>query len=251
MGELSRVFNIRVKQGDLKSRLGQRPTYKLEWIMLNRYWRCPCILGIYGDQYVVAATSVSQQRSPFVPFSQYRMIQQNPKWKNLRYRAGYRHFQAQFDIGYSFFTGLKHLPCVVSYGVDVGVHGDVKAWAQISVDGILFPAPFRIPLRSDLSDLPGKVVQINEDCHHYIERLGASYLRDIDPDSVYRLIRRYTHKTAVPFCVREDLRTDPKLDRCITRLDVLLLIMKAMNLRLDDNGISRFISLTQKFVPQK
>jgi hypothetical protein len=251
VGDLSEVFGVRLRESDFKTRVEQRPTYKLEWILLNRYYRCPCILGIYGDECVVAATNASHKRFPFVPFNLYKIFHQNPAWKNLKYQAGYRHFQVQFDIGYSFCTEQRHLPCVITYGVDIGVHSYGYVWAVIDINGILFPAPYRFPLSFDLSDLSGKVEQINANCLYFVHKLGASYLRAIDADSIYKLIRRYTRDTDVPHCVEEELRTDPQLDRCTTRLDILLAIMRAMNLRLDDDGIARFISLTQKFVPQK
>jgi hypothetical protein len=209
------------------------------------------MLGLYGDEYVVAATSAAHTRCPFVPFNLYKIFHQNHAWKNLRYQAGYRHFQTQFDIGYSFYTEQRHLPCVISYGVDVGVHSFGSIWAVIDIDGILVPAPYRFPLRNDLSDLTGKVEQINIDCLRFIQKLGASLLRAIDTDSVYNLIRRYVRDMDVPHCVREDLRTNQKLDRCTTRLDVLLAIMKAMNLRLGDSRIIGLIPLSQKFANPK
>ena len=249
VGDLSDVFNVRLRDSDFKTRSGQRPTYQLEWLLLNRYYRCPCILGIYGEEYVVAAAKVSQKRFPFIPFNLYKVFHQHPVWKNLRYQAGYRHFQAQFDIGYSFCAEQRGLPCVLTYRVDVGVHSCASIWAILDIGGILLPAPYRLPLKYDLSDLSGKIERINKDCLHFVHRLGASYLRASDADSVYKLISHYIRNTDVPHCVREDLRTDPRLDRCLTRLDVLLVTMKAMNLRLDDDSIPSLISLTQKFCP--
>jgi hypothetical protein len=251
MRELCKVFSIRASPNDSKARKDWRPTYRLEWLALNHYNRCPVILGLYGDEYVVAATHVSNTRSPFVPFNFYQIFHQNPEWKNLKYQAGYRHFQARFDIGYSFHTEQKNLPCVITYWVDAGVHGYCSVWAVININGILVPAPYRFPLRNDLSDLTGKVEQINASCHRFVQKLGASYLRAIDADSVYKLIRRYTRNMDVPHCVQEDLRTNPKLDRCTNRLDVLLAIMKAMNLRPEDSQITGLIPLSQKFANPK
>jgi hypothetical protein len=251
VGDLSETFGIRLKESDFKIRTGQRPTYEVEWLLLNRYYRCPCILGVYGDECVVAATKASHKRFPFVPFNQYKIIRQNSEWKNQKYRSGYRHFQAQFDIGYSFFTAQKHYPCDITYGVDVGVHGNATVWAVLNVNGIWFPAPFRAVLGSDLTDLPGKVGQISENCEIFVKDLGASYLRANDADSVYDMICQHIDETDVPQWVQDEVRTDPQLDRCTTRLDVLLVLMKAMNLRLDDDGITSLITLTQKFIPQK
>jgi hypothetical protein len=181
----------------------------------------------------------------------YKIFHQNPAWKNLTYQAGYRHFQARFDIGYSFYTEQRHLPCVLTYVVDVGVHGFGSIWAVIDIDGILVPAPCRFSLRNDLSDLTGKVEKTNAGCHRFVQELGRSYLSAIDADSVYKLIHRYTRDMDVPHCVREDLRTNPQLDRCTTRLDVLLAIMKAMNLRPEDSRIIGLIPLSQQFANPK
>jgi hypothetical protein len=251
VGELSGLFTVRLDERDFRSQTGQRPTYKLEWLLLNRYYRSTCNLGIYRDECVVAAADVAHQRSTFFPFHVYQFFHQPSAWKNMRYQAGYRHFQARFDIGYSFATEQQQLPCSVSYGVDVCVHNFAILWAEIDIDGTLIPAPYKIPLRHDLSDLVGKIERINSDCRAFVQKLGASYLTAIDGDSVYKLARRYTHKTKVPRCVREDLETDPQIDRCHTHLDVLLLIMKAMNFRPDDS-LTGLIPLTQKFLnPQE
>ena len=251
MAELSKVFQIRAGPKDFKARKDQKPTYRLEWLALNHYYRCPVILGLYGDEYVVAATHASHTRYPFVPFNLYKIFHQNPAWKNLKYQAGYRHFQAQFDIGYFFYTDQQHLPCVITYRVDVGVHGFGSIWAVIDIDGILIPSPYRFSLKSDLSDLMSKVEQINAGCANFVQKLGASYLQANDADSVYHLIRRYTRDMEVPHCVREDLRTNPQLDRCITRLDVLLAIMHAMNPRPESSLITDLIPLSQKFANPK
>jgi hypothetical protein len=205
------------------------------------------MLGLYGDEYVVAATHASDTRSPFVPFNFYQIFHQNPVWKNLRYRAGYRHFQAHFDIGYSFHSDQQNLPCVISYGVNVEAHGYCRIWAVINIDGILITAPYHFSLRNDLSNPQGGVKLINTVCHRFIQKLGASYLKAIDADSIRKLICRYTRDTDVPQCVREDLRTNPRLDRCTTRLDVLLAIMKAMNLRPEDRLITSLIPLSHRF----
>jgi hypothetical protein len=249
MSELSKVFHIRTGLNESKSRKDKRPTYRLEWLALNHYNRCPVILGLYGDEYVVAATDAVHTRSPFVPFNFYQIFHQNSSaWKNLKYQAGYRHFQAQFDVGYSFYTELQHLPCMVTYGVDVGVHGFGCIWAEIDIDGILIPAPERFPLKNDLSDLTGKVEQLNTSCRRFVHKLGTSYLKATDSKSINRLISRYTSGMEVPHCVREDLRTNPKLDRCTTRLDVLLAFMKARSLCPEEGLIASLIPLSQIFV---
>ena len=251
MRELSNVFHVRAGPNDSTARKDQRPTYRLEWLALNHYNRCPVILGLYGEEYVVAAANALHTRAPFVPFNFYQIFHQNPAWKNLRYQAGYRHFLARFDIGYSFYTEQQHLPCVITYGVNIGVHGLGCIWAVIDIDGILIPAPYRFSLRSDLSDLTGKVELINVSCHRFVHNLGASYLRANDADSVYNLIRRYIRDMDVPHYVREDLRTNPQLGRCTTRLDVLLAIMKAMNFRPGNGLITGLIPLSQKFANPK
>jgi len=131
MRELSNVFHVRAGPNDSTAQKDQRPTYRLKWLAFNLYNRCPVILGLYGEEYVVAAANALHTRAPFVPFNFYQIFHQNPAWKNLKYQAGYRHFQAQFDIGYSFYTEQQHLPCVITYG---GQHRSTRSRLYLGSD---------------------------------------------------------------------------------------------------------------------
>jgi len=220
------------------------PVY--EWLSLNRYQNRDCLLGVYGNEYVVAAAQSHRRRSQFIPCNFYRTLKNNGDWRNLNCSASYRLFMARFDTGYSFCTARQNLCCTVSYGLEAGVHGKSSLWAILNLDGVYIPAPDRLPLLSDLSDLPDKVAQINTSCRHFIQRTDAWLLREFGADQVYKLIRRLADTTVIPQYSLESLQSDSNLDKCNTRLDVLRTIMQSMHFK-SDMHVPKFITLSQKF----
>jgi len=219
---------------------------RLELISLNHHYYRSCFMGIYGDEYVVAATP--HKRPSFIPFDLYRTLSSGTDWKNMQCFAGYRHFQSQFDTGCSFYTERQNLLCKISYGIDIGVYGLGFLWAVLNVDGTLIPAPFRISLARDLSDLPSKVEQINADCLLFTQKLGAFWLRE-HGDEIFMLLRHLVRTTPVPQSVLTSLRTNPQLETCRTRLDLLLILMNA--LKIQPSTSPSLIRLSQQFIPRK
>lgn len=211
------------------------------------YWKRPCFMGIYGDEYVVAASRLSHKRPPFIPFNLYTRLQENSQWKNLRCRASYRHFQARFHAGYSFYMEQQNLFCSVSYGVNLDIHRRGFLWAVIAIDGTFIPLPDRILFSSDLSDLPDKVMQLNARCQHFIQQLGAAWLKEHGREEIYPLVRRLVQPVKVPTDVLNTLRNDPRLDKCHTRFDILRLLMQTMNYRTDED-VHLLIPLVLRFV---
>jgi hypothetical protein len=246
--EMGKIFGVQKPEAKHDSAPGaERRSAIIEWLTLNNYHAHSCLMGIYGDEYVVAAAPLSCAIESFVPFSTYKLLHENKIWKNLKYRASYRHFLATFDIGYSFHMGQQNLLCDVTYGIHVSVHGNGHLWAVINVDGTCIPAPDLIPLVPDLTDLPTKIEQINTRCHLFVRRLGAAWLRNCDRDHVFNMIRRMTRDTRVPWYAIDSLRNDPRLDRCRNELDVLRAVMRSINIRPADEQILKFVSLSQQF----
>ena len=215
-----------------------------EWLSLNRYPSKACLVGICGN-YVVGATKLSQKRLDFIPAEQWGLLHRNKDAKNKQYRAGYRHFLAKFDVGYSFATERHGLPCLVSYTVDIGVHGLGYIWAMISVADSTIPVPYRIPLTTGVDGILEKVEQLNNGCKDLIGRLDWAFLQKHGRKSVFNWISEQIEGTCVPFSVLESLRKDPHICECVTRLDALLAIIKTLYCKSDDTLLT-LVPLVQK-----
>jgi len=247
--ELSAIFGTQKPESknDALLQRAEMRTLSYEWLSLNRYQDCECLLGVYDKQYVVAATPLRRIRQCFVPYNVYRTLRSNDDLHNLNCRASYRFFMARFDTGYSFCTARQNLCCSVSYGLEAGVHGRSSLWAVLNIDGVYVTAPTRLPLSADLSDLPDKIEQINTACQSFIQQTDAWLLREHGADHVYRLIRRLAGTNVVPQYALESLESDSGLNKCSTRLDVLRAIMQTMHFKSDEHT-PKFITLSQKFI---
>lgn len=244
VGEMRKIFGMPkpIEFGECTS---------LEWLALgkndyDRYAYCdrPCFMGVYGDQYVVAASGLLQKRQPFVPYRMYRTLHDDQRWQRLQCRTSYRHFRAHFDAGYFFHAERQNLPCAVSYGIDVGVHSIGRLWATLEINGVRIPTPSQIRITTDFSKLPSHIEHINTSCFNFVRTLGSMWLREYGTDEVFALVRLLTHNIDVPKCVLEMLQYGTYLEHCRTRLEVLCAVMKAINLE-SDVAIPTYMSLAQ------
>jgi len=233
----------------------QKDLTMLKWLSLSHvgadkmpFWKRPCSMGIYGDEYVVAATLLSRKMPPFIPFNLYLKLRENKLWRNLRYRAGYQMFQARFDTGQTFYTEQQNLFCSVRYGLTSDISDFTERsylWAVLDIEGVLLPTPCRTCIAPDFSDLPGKVEQVTTDCYSFVRRLGAAWLREVGTYEVYKWLRRRLSEKDLPEHMLTSLRQSSLLDKCLNRLDVLRAVMQMMNLKSDED-IPLYVSLVQR-----
>ena len=243
--ELSNIFDIQKPADTHKLSVSVvDPSVDFEWLSLNNHAERPCLMGLYGDEYVVAAAPLAQIRKPFVPFNLYRSLSGNSLLKNTRYKATYRHFFAEFDTGYSFCILRQNLLCEVSYAVDMTVHSIGVMWAVINIAGVRIPAPNWFPLRANLSNLCDTIERANNECSYFVQQMGMSWLTGCGAEQIFNLLRRLSRIVGIPQYAMDALRNDPKLDRLLTRLDLLCLLAQTLNFRSDEQ-ISKLIPLSQ------
>jgi len=219
---------------------------RFEWLSLNHFYKCPCLLGLCEDKYVVAAAKLSQKRREFVPMRLYEAVCKHKGLKDCKYFAGYRHFQAKFTADQHFLSSRHQLPCNISYGLDIGVHGRGGLWAILEVGGVFIPTPDLILLTGDLSQLLAHVEQLNFRCQLFVQRLESMWLKSSGIDPLMRLIRNLS-SGIVQHHVLESLKKNPRLPKCLTRFDVLYEVVREHNFKTDDQ-IPSLIPLAQNFV---
>jgi len=246
--EISNLFGVKrpVVEREIPIEAECISTNRFELLSLNHYFKCPCQLGILNDKYVVAAAKPAQVRLPFDLFRYYSALQGNDL-QNLQYQARYRHFTAKFTVGHSFHTERQNLLCRINYGLDCSVHGKCYLWAVIRLEELFLPTPDRILLTPSLYGLCNQIEQLNIRCQQFIQRLDADWLQRSEAEFIWKLIRKLTAGTAVPYSVIETLKTDWRLAKCLTRLDVLCAVMRAYYLK-TDCIIPTLIPLAKKFL---
>jgi hypothetical protein len=111
--------------------------------------------------------------------------------------------------------------------------------------------PERVILGEDLSDLPGRLDSANRMCQKYITSLGASLLWARDRDAIYNGLMRVLRGVQIPSYVINGIYDDPRLPKCLTRLDLALLLAGNIPFCPDDNvpallRISNQLLTTQK-----
>ena len=199
---------------------------KLDWLKLDTVRSNACLVGTYAEQTVVAASDYSSQRRPFIPYRFYNILAESKQWKNLSCYSSYRHFLVRFDTGLTFYTDRNHKLCDVEYVLHFGVHGVHSLWSMIRIDDSVIAVPKRFRVSETLEDLPGKVQQVTRFGQHFIGTLGASWLRERDQEQLWSAAMQVLKPLQVPRYHLQDLKNDPKLMACLTRLDILLFLCR-------------------------
>jgi hypothetical protein len=203
----------------------------LDWLKLDTVLERSCRVGVFGDEIVTAAAPLKCRRTPYIPSRYFEYINGRRDWKNKSYWSSYRHFNAKFDIGYSFYTDRHRLLCSVSYALHFGIHHYHSLLALIHIDNVTIVAPWRLRITETLCDLPGKIDWLNQHCHEFIARLGADWLRESgDVDMVYDDISHRIRPYDFPEYGLRMLRQERSLAQCRTRLDMLLIILRHFDL---------------------
>ena len=215
-----------------------------DWLALNNHAERPCLMGIYRDEYVVAAAPLVQPRKPFVPFNMYRQLSSGETLKNARYKTSYRKFFAGFDVGHSFCDPLQKNSYKISYGVLVTAHNQGTLWTIIDIDGVRFPAPVCFSLTPDLSNLHEVLEQANTECEYFIQQMSMHAFVGYGTEQVIRYLRRLPDAAKMSKYVLDVLRENPLLDRMPTLLDILRLVSQVLHFKSDEE-ISTLIPLSQ------
>jgi hypothetical protein len=223
---------------------------KIDWLKLDTVYNSMCCVGVQGDEVVTAGSAPQANRTPFIPFRFFEKIDKNKEWKNKQYWSSYRHFNAKFDIGLSFYTDRHQLLCDVSYGVHFGIHRYHSLTAAIRIGNAVIMSPHRIRVSENLSDLPGKIEWIGRRSQEFIMRIGACWLRECDSEDVYNAIANYVQPLGFPGYSLMSLKQNRDLAKCRTRLDMLLLIARHFNLDIERYAVP-LLALSQNLLPIK
>jgi hypothetical protein len=220
---------------------------KIDWLKLDTVLEQPCRVGVFGDEIVTAAASPRSERTPYVPFRYFEILDKNRGWKNKAYWSSYRHFNAKFDIGLSFYTDRHNLLCDVSYAVHFGIHHFHSLTAMIHIGNVTIMSPWRLRVSETLFDLPGKIEWMGRKCQEFITRLGAGWLRECDSEMVYDSIANRVRPYGFPEYDLQALRKERSLARCLTRLDMLLIIARHFDLDTERYAVP-LLKLSQDFL---
>jgi hypothetical protein len=220
---------------------------KIDWLKLDTVLDRPCRAGIFGDEIITAAASPRSERTPYIPFRYFECLEKNRSFKNKSYWSSYRHFNAKFDMGFSFYTDRHKMLCDVSYAAHFGIHKFHSLLAMIHIGNVTILAPWRLRLSETLSDLPGKIEWIGRHSHEFIARLGASWLRECDSEMVYNTIARRVRPYGFPEYTLRELRQERSLARCLTKLDMLRIILQHFNLDVERYAVP-LLKLSQDFL---
>jgi hypothetical protein len=223
---------------------------KIDWLKLDTVYNNICCAGVYGDEIVTAGSTPQATRNPFIPFRFFERIEKNKDWKNKQYWSSYRHFNAKFDIGLSFYTDRHKLLCDVAYAVHCGIHRYNSLTATIRIGNIIIMSPYRVRISETFSDLPGKVDWIGRQSQEFIRRVGAHWIHECDSEGVYNAIKRIVNPLDFPKYLLLSLKQDCGLARCRTNLDMLLLIAKHFNLDVERYAVP-LLNLSHKLLPRK
>jgi hypothetical protein len=224
---------------------------KIDWLKLDTVLESPCRVGIFGDEIITAAASPKSERTPYIPFRYFEHLEKNKDWKNKTYWSSYRHFNAHFDIGLSFYTDRHKLLCDVSYAVHFGIHHFHSLIAMIRVNDenhgeTTLLAPWRLRVSETLFDLPGKIEWIGRQSQEFIARIGAGWLRECDSEMVYNSIARRVRPYGFPEHDLQALTKDRSLAKCLTKLDMLLIISRHFKLDTERYAVP-LLKLSQDF----
>lgn len=221
---------------------------RLDWLKLDAVPRQGCLLGVHADETVVAAAPESALRRHFLPYRFYESLAENGEWRNLRYSGSFRHFTTGFDTGVSFLSDQSGRMCDVDYQLHFGVHGVHSLWSTMRIDNRTVAVPHRFRVSESLRDLPGKVERITRLAQAFVGRLGSSWLGLADEQQLWSVARGYLNRFKVPAYKWNELKTDPELTRCHTKLDMLLFLAKVF--QADSTASpSDLLHLAKSFIP--
>ena len=198
----------------------------IDWLKLNSACGQPVLLGLHADETVTAATACSAVRRPFIPARFQARLAADRQWRNVRYFGSQRHFLARFSTGRSFYTERHKLLCDLEFLTHFGVHGVHTLTGSIRINDRQIAIPLRLRISDTLSDLPGKVERLTRFGERFVGRLGAAWLRERDEEQLAQLALAALTGTNVPAWQRNSLKKDRDLLRCLTRLDLILILAK-------------------------
>ena len=195
---------------------------KIDWLKLNQVSGGSCQIGVnHNEETVVAATS-GNDPNHFIPFRFFETLSGNAQWLDLEYTCSHRHFIARFQTGSTFYTERHSLSCDLEHALHFGVHGvhSLRTIIRVGETPVMLPYWFRVS--GTLWDLPGKVDRMARMSETFIGKLGRSWLpyQDITDRSSY--VASLLRTVSVPDYMRNELRRDTGLTRCMTKLDLLL-----------------------------
>lgn len=212
---------------EMTSCLGMNPGDTIpDWLKLDAVHYGACRLGIHADRTVVAAAPYVSSQRPFIPYRYYETLAGCPEWKDVHYSASYRHFVARFRNGITFYTDRDRLLCELEYVAHFGVHGNHTVWPMLRIGDRVIAVPKRVRIGESQTDLPGKVDRLARWSRESIAAIGASWLRQRDEQQLWHYALNVLKGVSVPLYKLNELRNDPELLQCLTKLDMLLCLSK-------------------------
>lgn len=219
-----------------------------DWLKLDAVHYGSCRLGIHAGRTVVAAAPAVSDHPPFVPYRYYEALAECPQWKDLRYFASYRHFVARFHNGVTFYTDRQRLLCELEYVAHFGIHGNHSIWPMLRIEDCWIAVPKR--LRIGRTDLPGKVDRLARWSRDAIAVVGAAWLSERDEEQLWHRSLDLLRGIPVPRYKINELRNDPELVQCRTKLDLLRCLSKLFPTD-DITSVSNMLKLSHNLFARK
>lgn len=198
----------------------------LDWLKLDAVYYGSCLLGVHENRIVVAAAPCTFKHAPFVPYRYYEGLAECHEWNNVHYYASYRHFVARFRNGVTFMTDRHRLLCELEYIAHFGVHGHHSVWPMIRINDRLIAVPKRLRIGDSQENLPGKVDRLAHWSRESIARIGATWLYQRDEEQLWHYALDLLRGVSIPLYKLNELKNDPELLQCRTKLDMLLCLSK-------------------------
>lgn len=213
--------------GEMAACCGLEPCKeRIDWLRLEDVRQNVCRVAVQGDRVVSAAAPLSSQRHPFIPARFFRELHENPQWRDLHYSCSYRHFAARFHTDRTFCTERLGLLCDTGYYVHFGIHGVHSLWSVLRIGDRLVGGPFRLRISGMMDDLPGKVDRISRLGQAFVGRLGTTWIRGHERYAMWDHAAKLLKSISTPAYRLNELRHDAELERCMTKLDLLLFLSK-------------------------
>lgn len=195
----------------------------IDLLKLNSVPTDSCSVGVnHHEETVVAASGPGTETNHFIPYRFFEKLSVNPAWHEPEYTCSYRHFVARFQTGRTFYTDRHSMLCDLVHTLHFGIHGVHSLRTTVRVGGTPIVVPVWFRVSGTLCDLPGKVDRMARLAQSFIGKLGSAWLPCQDPIDRAMFVVSMLRSISLPDYMLNEFRKDTKLNRCLTKLDLLL-----------------------------
>jgi hypothetical protein len=204
--------------------------WKTSWIRLNRFQNQPLTFGLYNNYLVVGTQPLKNNIKLFSPVRTFKLLSEQPYWRQLQYFCSYRQFVSRFNIAHTFLTDRHKLTCKIDYQLQQNVYNRVEIQPIVTIDEAVIFVPYRTKIESNLSDLQHKVDMLNRITQQFIHITGTTWLAH-DRDLLRRCLKDLLPTMGFQSCHNKNIleQNGQEFSRCVTILDVLRLLTSSYN----------------------